>query len=55
MAHEHCYRIDYLLIGADKKFYVRASAMTNAEEWHWASIDAGVCTSRSTVQTQPQS
>lgn len=35
------YRIDYLLHGNYKTFYVRAAAMDNAEAWHWASVDAG--------------
>ncbi|EFW80213.1 hypothetical protein PsgB076_13752 [Pseudomonas savastanoi pv. glycinea str. B076] len=42
MAQEYHYRIDYLLHGAYKTLYVRAPGMTNAEAWHWASVDAGV-------------
>jgi hypothetical protein len=42
MAQEYHYRIDYLLNGSSKTFYVRAPMMTNAEAWHWASVDAGV-------------
>jgi hypothetical protein len=38
--HKH-YRIDYLLHGSYKTFYVSALAMDNAEAWHWASVDAG--------------
>lgn len=41
MAHEHHYRIDYLLNGGYKTFYIRANKMDNAEAWHWASVDAG--------------
>lgn len=42
MAQEQHYRIDYLLNGAFKTFYVRAPVMTNSEAWHWASVDAGI-------------
>lgn len=42
MAQEHHYRIDYLLQGAYKTFYIRASKMDNAEAWHWATVDAGI-------------
>jgi hypothetical protein len=42
MAQEHHYRIDYLLNGSFKSFYVRASEMNNAEAWHWATVDAGL-------------
>ena len=38
--HKH-YRIDYLLNGSYKTFYVSAIAMDNAEAWHWAAVDAG--------------
>lgn len=41
MAQEKHYRIDYLLNGAYKTFYIRAAKMDNAEAWHWASVDAG--------------
>lgn len=41
MAQEHHYRIDYLLNGAYKTFYIRAARMDNAEAWHWATVDAG--------------
>lgn len=41
MAQEHHYRIDYLLDGVYKTFYIRAAKMDNAEAWHWASVDAG--------------
>ncbi|WP_296187860.1 DUF6555 family protein [Pseudomonas sp. UBA1879] len=41
MAQEHHYRINYLLDGAYKTFYIRAAKMDNAEAWHWASVDAG--------------
>jgi hypothetical protein len=40
LRNEH-YRIDYLLNGAYKTFYVRADCMNNAEAWHWAAVDAG--------------
>lgn len=42
MAQEHHYRIDYLLNGAYKTFYVRTSDMSNSEAWHWATVDAGI-------------
>lgn len=41
MAQEHHYRIDYLLNGAYKTFYVRSFHMDNPEAWHWATVDAG--------------
>jgi hypothetical protein len=41
MPQEHHYRIDYLLDGTYKSFYVRAPGMDNAEAWHWATVDAG--------------
>jgi len=42
VAQEYHYRIDYLFNDVPKTFYVRAPMMTNAEAWHWASVDAGV-------------
>ncbi|MFS2160163.1 DUF6555 family protein [Pseudomonas sp. Pseusp122] len=42
MPQETHYRIDYLLNGAYKTFYIRAAKMTNAEAWHWAAVDAGL-------------
>jgi len=42
MPLEHHYRIDYLLHGNYKSFYVRAATMSNAEAWHWATLDAGI-------------
>lgn len=39
--HEAHYRIDYLLHGAYKTFYIRAASMSNADAWHWATVDAG--------------
>lgn len=42
MAQEHHYRIDYLLNGTYKTFYIRTGAMSNSEAWHWATVDAGV-------------
>lgn len=41
MSQEKHYRIDYLLDGAYKTFYIRAACMDNAEAWHWATVDAG--------------
>lgn len=41
MSQDHHYRIGYLLNGAYKTFFIRASKMDNAEAWHWASVDAG--------------
>jgi hypothetical protein len=35
------YRIDYLLKGNYKTFYISAEKMDNAEAWHWATVDAG--------------
>lgn len=42
MAQEKHYRIDYLLNGNYKTFYIRAARMDNAEAWHWATVDAGI-------------
>ncbi|GAB7528997.1 hypothetical protein PS3A_14060 [Pseudomonas sp. 3A(2025)] len=42
MAQEKHYRIDYLLNGAFKSFYIRAANMDNANAWHYASVDAGL-------------
>ncbi|MFK3795568.1 DUF6555 family protein [Pseudomonas sp. NPDC088444] len=36
------YRIDCLLNGAYKTFYIRATDMNNAQAWHWANVDAGI-------------
>lgn len=41
MADEKHYRIDYLLHGSYRTFYIRAVVMDNKEAWHWASVDAG--------------
>lgn len=41
MAQAHHYRIDYLLDGVYKTFFIRATKMDNAEAWHWAAVDAG--------------
>ena len=38
MPLEYHYRIDYLLHGTYKSFYVRAVTMSNAEAWHWATL-----------------
>lgn len=35
------YRVDYLLNGHYKTFYIRAEKMDNTEAWHWAAVDAG--------------
>ncbi|MCS3473098.1 hypothetical protein M2401_006866 [Pseudomonas sp. JUb42] len=42
MANDQHFRIDYLLHGAYKTFYLRAPTMSNADAWNWAAIDAGV-------------
>ncbi|GFM68006.1 hypothetical protein PSCICO_32850 [Pseudomonas cichorii] len=42
MALPKHYRIDYLLNGTFKSFYIRADNMDNAEAWHHASVDAGL-------------
>lgn len=42
MPQQSHYRIDYLLNGAYKTFYIRAEIMNNAEAWHWATVDAGI-------------
>ena len=41
MAQYKHFRIDYLLHGSYKSFYISAEAMDNASAWHWASVDAG--------------
>lgn len=41
MTTERHYRIEYLLHGASKNFYVCAGIMNNEEAWHWATVDAG--------------
>lgn len=35
------YRVDYLLNGSYKTFYIRTDKMDNSEAWHWAAVDAG--------------
>lgn len=35
------FRIDYLLNGNYKTFFISAEHMDNAEAWHWASVDSG--------------
>lgn len=42
MSRSHHYKIDYLLHGAYKTFYISADVMNNSEAWHWASVDAGI-------------
>lgn len=41
MAQQAHYRIDYLLNGCYKTFFISASHMDKAEAWHWATVDAG--------------
>jgi hypothetical protein len=41
MAQDKHYRIDYLVDGSYKTFYIRSAKMDNAEAWHWATVDAG--------------
>lgn len=41
MHHSRHYRIDYLLHGKYKSFYVCAPEMDNAAAWNWAAVDAG--------------
>lgn len=41
MSQNKHYRIDYLLNGNYKTFYISAAAMDDAEAWHWATVDAG--------------
>lgn len=42
MPHSAHYRIDYVLNGCGKNFYLSAQSMSNAEAWHWAAVDSGV-------------
>ncbi|HEX8590818.1 DUF6555 family protein [Pseudomonas sp.] len=42
MPHSAHYRIDYVLNGSGKSFYVSTATMSNAEAWHWAAVDSGV-------------
>jgi hypothetical protein len=42
MALPKHYRIDYLLNGAFKTFYIRTEHMDAANAWHFASVDAGL-------------
>ncbi|MDB6052334.1 MAG: hypothetical protein JWR17_5080 [Pseudomonas sp.] len=42
MAQHAHYRIDYLLNGSYKTFYISAPHMDKAEAWHWATVDAGI-------------
>jgi hypothetical protein len=42
MALSRHFKIDYLMRGSYKTFYVRTEAMNNAEAWHWAAVDAGI-------------
>lgn len=35
------YRIDYLLHGRFKTFYICARTINDASSWHWATVDAG--------------
>lgn len=36
------YIIEYVINSKPKSFIIRASAMNNAEAWHWACCDAGI-------------
>jgi hypothetical protein len=36
------FRIDYLIHGNYKTFYIHSSAMNEVEAWHWATVDAGL-------------
>ncbi|WP_062389559.1 DUF6555 family protein [Pseudomonas abietaniphila] len=36
------YRIDYLIHGSYKTFYVHSSTMNKDEALHWATVDAGI-------------
>ncbi len=42
MALPKHYRIDYLMNGSFKSFYIRTEHMDNVEAWHYASVDAGL-------------
>ncbi|WP_341522985.1 DUF6555 family protein [Pseudomonas sp. G.S.17] len=42
MAQDNHYRIDYLLQGLYRTFYIRAETMSHAEAWYWATVDAGL-------------
>ncbi|MCD5996546.1 hypothetical protein KDX38_23435 [Pseudomonas sp. CDFA 602] len=42
MALPKHYRIDYLLNGSFKSFYIRTEHMDSVEAWHFASVDAGL-------------
>ncbi|RXU03837.1 hypothetical protein B1F68_22220 [Pseudomonas syringae] len=42
MALPKHYRIDYLLNGSFKSFYIRTENKDNAQAWHCASVDAGL-------------
>jgi hypothetical protein len=35
------FQITYSLRGEEKRFYLHALAMTNAQAWHMAAVDAG--------------
>lgn len=41
MLRSRHYRIDYIVLGNYKTFYLCAELMSDAEAWHWAAIDAG--------------
>jgi hypothetical protein len=36
------FRIDYLIHGNYRTFYIHCAAMDKNEAWHWASVDAGL-------------
>ncbi|MCS3468570.1 hypothetical protein M2401_002305 [Pseudomonas sp. JUb42] len=37
------FKIDYLIHGSYKTFYIHSDAMNQDEALHWATIDAGLC------------
>ncbi|MFJ5300242.1 DUF6555 family protein [Pseudomonas sp. SLFW] len=42
MANSTHFRIDYLIHGSYKTFYIHSPAMDASEAWHWATVDAGI-------------
>ncbi|MGV8921425.1 MAG: DUF6555 family protein [Pseudomonas sp.] len=36
------FRIDYLINGSYKTFYIHSDSMDKDEAWHWATVDAGI-------------
>ncbi|MBD8188962.1 DUF6555 family protein [Pseudomonas alliivorans] len=41
MAEFAHFKIDYLIHGRFKTFYICAKTMDDLKSWHWAAIDAG--------------